>query len=147
MAFNYNTVDPKDMAAFQIIEPGEGTFKVVKCEDKQSRAGNDMMVVTYRIVDSRGRSTLYNDYLIASNDEVQNKSTATKIYNLLCGIGRSDLYGAPLGHEHILCGKGRCIIKTQKSDDPRYDDKSVISKFIYDEPGHESHDIDDTIPF
>ena len=130
MALPYTPVDPKDMTAFQVITPGEGKFKVIKCEDKQSRAGNDMTVVTFRLVDSRGRSTLYNEYLIAGNDEVQNKSTATKIYNLLCAIGRQQFYGMALEHKHIMGGAGECIIKTQVSEDPRFEDKSVISKYI-----------------
>ena len=130
MAVSYSYVDPKEFNAFQVIEPGEGVFKVVKAEEKTSRAGNDMMVVTFRLTDARGQSTLANEYLISSNDPTQNKSTATKVYNLLCGIGKPSLYGKPLDTNDIVGCTGQCIIKTQKSDDPQYADKSVISKYI-----------------
>jgi len=149
MALNYNWVDPKELNAFQVIEPGDGEFKVIKCEEKQSRAGNNMMVVTFRLTDVRGQSTLANEYLVASSDPAQNKSTATKTYNLLSGIGMLALYGRPLDGRDIVGRSGRCIIKTQKSDDPQYADKSVIAKYIavVHEPALQDPNMDQEIPF
>ncbi len=127
--FDNYYVPPQDLSGFQLIEPGEGKFKIIKIEEKQSRAGNQMMVVTFRIWNTRAQSTLYNEYLVGANTEDQRKATATKIFNLLNAIGKADLYGKPIG-ENIVGGTGKCIIKTQKSDDPQYQDKSVISQYI-----------------
>lgn len=149
MAINYNYVDPKDMNPYQVIEPGEGTFKIVKVEEKVSRSNNPMMVVTFKLENARGQSTLANEYLVSSKDEAQNKSTATKIYNLLTGIGRTEFYGMPLEPKHIYNGRGKCIIKTHKSEDPQYADKSVISQYLpstLDAPPN-NNEIDEEIPF
>lgn len=151
MAISYGYVDPKEMSAFQLIEPGEGTFKVTNAEEKISRNGNPMMVITFMLTNHRGQQTLYNEYIISSKDPVQNKSAATKVYNILRSLGRDDLYGHPLEARHVLHGKGKCIIKTQKSDDPQYSDKSVIAQYIADEAkapqGTEPVDINDDLPF
>ena len=152
MAIGYNYVDPKDMSAFQIIEPGEGSFKILKAEEKQSRQGNNMMEVTMTLTNTRGQSTLYREYIVSSDDPIQNKSTATKIYNILNAIGRADVYGMPLIDRHLQHGSGKCIIKTQKSDDERYPDKSVVSQYIsrtdVAASGAESAtDLEDSIPF
>lgn len=149
MSIPYGYVDPSEMTAYQLIEPGEGTFKVVDAEEKISRNGNPMMAITFRITNMKGQSTLANEYIVSSNDAVQNKIAATKIYNLLSAIGRVDLYGLPLETKHVLHGRGKCIIKTHKSDDPKYSDKSVISQYISAtvnaEPAMDNMDMD--IPF
>jgi hypothetical protein len=148
VALDYNWVDPKELNAFQIIEPGEGKFKILKAEERVSRAGNNMMVITFRLTDSKGASTLTNEYIIASTDETQSKRAANKIYSLLTAIDKLSLYGKPLEARHIVGDTGRCIIKTQKSEDPQYPDKSVIAKYIsmvHNNP--EPVDADDDIPF
>ena len=149
MSISYRYVAPDEMSAFRVIRPGPGTFKVTAAEEKTSRAGNRMLVVTFRLTDERGQSTLANEYLVESQDEAANKGTATKIYNLLTAINRSDLYGRPLEARHIVHGHGKCIIKTEVSDDAKYKDKSVIAQYInttLDEYVH-TEDIEDTIPF
>lgn len=151
MAIEYGYVDPSQMTSYQLVQPGEGTFRIKSAEEKISRAGNNMLVVTFLLTDSRGQSTLANEYLLESQDETQNKSTATKVYNILNGIGRPELYGLPLEPKHLLHGRGKCIIKTQKSEDPQYADKSVISKYVYEvneaPENIKEKDVQDDIPF
>lgn len=152
MAFDNYYVPPQDLSAFQLIEPGEGKFKVIKIEEKQSKAGNQMLVVTFRISNMKGQSTLYNEYLVGANTDEQRKTTATKIYNLLVAIGKTDLYGKPIG-ENIVGVIGTCIIKTQKSEDPQYNDKSVIAQYLSPvvnnaENSNQTYsDMDQEIPF
>jgi len=149
MAISYGYVDPKEMSAYQLIEPGEGTFKVTNAEEKMSRSQNLMMVVTFVLTNHKGQSTLANEYLVSSKDPAQNKSTATKIYNLLNAIGRVDLYGHPLEARHLLHGRGKCIIKTQKSDDPQYPDKSIIAQYVAKDfvASTDEANLDQDIPF
>lgn len=154
MAIRYGYVDPKDMSAFQIIEPGHGKFKISKVEEKKSKSNNDMLEVTMTLTNDRGQSTMYREYIVSSNDPAQNKSTATKIYNILNAIGRVELYGKDLEPRHLDRGTGECYIKTQKSDDPRYQDKSVVSQYISKAEAMQAQvdnmnesEFDDTIPF
>lgn len=152
MAIKYTYVDPKQMSSYQLIEPGEGKFKITHCEEKPSRAGNDMMQITMQLTNTKGQSTLYKEFIVPSDDPSQAKRTATKIYNILNSIGRVQVYGEPLEARHLLQGNGRCIIKTQKSDNPDYADKSVVSQYISQADAMDSmvtdeSEFDDSIPF
>jgi hypothetical protein len=154
MSIRYGYVDPKDMSAFQVIEPGEGKFIITKAEEKKSKSNNEMMEVTMTLTNHKGQSTMYREYIVSSNDPAQNKSTATKIYNILNAIGRGELYGTPLEPRHLERGRGKCYIKTQKSDDPRYQDKSVVAQYTSAAEAMENElaaaqesEFDDSIPF
>lgn len=142
MALTYDYVDPKKMSAFQLIEPGEGKFKIINVEEKNSRAGNPMMEVTMQLTNTKGQTTLAKEYLMAN--------TTKKIYSILNAIGRAEAYGLPLETRHLLQGQGQCIIKTEKSDNPQYQDRSVVGQYIAvsDAMSQPSEvEFDDDIPF
>lgn len=154
MSFEYGYVDPNEMSSYKLLEPGEGNFKIINTQDKVSKAGNPMMVITFKLIDSKGRDTLYDEYLLKSDDEEQKKTTATKIYNILHSIGKGEIYGKPLRQHDVIGCCGKCIIKTKKSTNPNYpDDKSVIAKYIsaVDATGQNQtvaqEPFDDDIPF
>lgn len=150
MALRYNYVNPKELNPFQLIEPGEGKFRVLKVEERTSQNGNEMMVIGLRLTDRTGATTLCNEYLVSSDNADYNKKTATKVYNLLNAINKPELYGKPLYDRDIIGCEGRCIIKTEKSNNPDYSDRSVIAKYIsVVNPEHyeERPEIDDDIPF
>lgn len=151
MAIRYQYVDPKQMNQYQLIEPGEGKFKITYVEEKLSNAGNDQMVITMQLTNTKGQTTLYKEYIVPSDEPAQAKRTATKIYNILNAIGRTAAYGEPLETRHLERGSGTCMIKTQKSDDPRYPDKSVVAQYISKaevmETLPDESEFDDSIPF
>lgn len=156
MGFSYKAIDPEEMRAYKLLEPGQGKFKIMEVDDNaiSKSSGNPMMVITFKIVDINQRDTLWNMYLIKSNDETQIKTTATKIYNILGAIGRLDLYGQELKAMDLLGCTGECIIKTEKSRNPDYpEDRSCISKFIAIDQtrdaiiAHQEAILNDPLPF
>lgn len=154
MAIKYPYVDPKDMTAFRLITPGEGKFKITKVEEGQSKGYDPMITVTMMLENFKGESTMFKEYIVQSPKEDVAKMTATKIYNILNAIGRSELYGTPLEPKHLYGGHGKCVIQTKVSKDPKYKDSSEIGHYIsrteameQDMANTKSDDFDDTIPF
>jgi hypothetical protein len=158
MAITYPYVDPKDMTAFRLITPGEGKFRITKVEEGKSRANDPMMTITMKLQNTHGESTMFKDYIVQSREESVGKMAATKVYNILNAIGRSDLYGQPLEPKHVMGGQGKCIIQTKKSNDPKYKDSSEVGQYVSlaeaqemdaarAKESSESGDFDDEIPF
>jgi hypothetical protein len=148
--YKYNYKDPKDMqSAFKLLAEGEGTFKIKEAEATVSKAGNNMLVITHLLTDSRGASSLYKQYIL------DNEYQAENMYRICEAIGRLDLYSsAGTDTRHLIGKSGRCKIKSELSE--QFGDKSKIAKFIANDNAHiepysdnftPSEDTEDDIPF
>lgn len=154
MAIRYPYVDPKDMTAFRLITPGEGKFKITKVEEGKSKAFDPMMTITMQLSNTNGESTMFKEYIVESSKEDVAKMAATKVYNILNAIGRSELYGQPLEPKHIYGGHGKCVIQTKVSDNPKFKDSSEVGQYIsraesmeQDMTNATENELDDEIPF
>lgn len=140
---DYDYYDPKRLSF--TLEPGEGTFKIMKCEPCTGKKAphNKMLHLTMKVVDSRGTEGNVDEYLVATpGDEKGMKRLATKIRDIAKAINKPELYGpgVKLKPSDLIGGRGNCIIKTQSSDE--FPDKSTISKYI----AQVTHDEDDDEP-
>lgn len=125
----YDYFESDDLS--DVLMPGEATFKITSAITGMSKAGNDMMTVTFAVTDSNGKNCYIDDYLVATKGfEAGMKRLATKIRNIANAINKPELYapGAQLRPGDLIGYNGKCIVKTQSSD--LYPDKSVISKYI-----------------
>lgn len=147
MSFDFGYKDPKEMSAFKVIAEGDGFFKIVEAKETVSKADNPMLVLTHKLQDTRGQSTLWYQYIL------QNEFAADNIYRICEAANRLDLYGAngKINSYDLLGLKGRCKIKTEKSE--QYGDKSKVGKFVpykpmqEEAPAEPAPDINDDLPF
>ena len=135
--------DPKPFSEFKIIPEGEGEFEIVDAAvGKSKSSGNAQMIFKIRIY-SQGQNTLYMKY-VQYNQPYIIKAMAE-------AIGHPEIYNktAELEVYKFLNGAGTCVIKTEVSNNPRFPDKSVISKFIPREPIKYSAPVEDNdeLPF
>lgn len=129
MAFEFDYKQPNDMNPFKVITEGEGFFKIVQVEEKTSKAGNPMLVLTHKLQNEKGESTLFMQYVL------QNEYTAENLYRICEAANAIDLYTSGNGKidpGKLLGLKGRCKIKNES--DEKYGDKSKIGRFIAYKP-------------
>jgi hypothetical protein len=148
----YGYRDPKEFQAFKVINEGEGKFKILEVKHGYSKSSNkEQFVFTFKLQDAQGNQTLYMNYMQC------NEYMAENIWRICEAVGRPDLYSENGTNPEDLKGlAGMCKIRTEPSDDPKYDDKSVIARFIpykpmlestLDHPPTNDVEFDDQIPF
>lgn len=126
--FGFDYYEPKDL--IDLMAEGEGDFKIIKAINRQSKAGNDMMVLDMRVRDCNGKEGFCTEFLVQGADESSKKRLATKIKNIAKAINKPELYGpkAMLAPQDLLGCKGKCYIKVQAGGE--YPDKNVIAKYL-----------------
>jgi hypothetical protein len=148
MTFEFDYRQPSDMSAFKVISEGEGYFKIMDAkEDVSKSSGKPMLVLTHRLQNDKGESTLYMQYIS------HNEYAAENIYRICEAAGKVDMYTACNGRisaVDLMGLKGRCKIKTES--DEKYGDKSKIGRFIAFKPMQEDVSNtpgfeDETLPF
>src|SRR5687767_8032727 len=110
-----------------VLGPGVYDGEVLKAEEKTSKAGNEMIVLTMKFYGAGDDSTMVNDYLLDSMPK--------KLRHFCEAAGILDLYesGEFLAED---CA-GRSIKARMKIDrDPtgQYEDKNAVADYIVD--GH-----------
>lgn len=53
-----------ELAAMDLIQPGQYHFEVIEAKDRQSKAGNDMVELKLKVWDQDGRERVMFDYLL-----------------------------------------------------------------------------------
>ena len=134
MAFDVQWQDPSDMTSFKLLEPGEATFVIKKANEHDAKGkalssrntGEAMVKFDLYVTDAKGVSSFVSEYVVASQ--------AYKVKNICWSIGKPDIYmdGRDMGVnvQRMVRGTGKCIVKTDVSENPQYGDKTVIAKFI-----------------
>lgn len=93
-----------------LIDPGIYDFEVVKCEEKVSKSGNEMLKLTLRVWDMMGREHTVFDYLM--------DSIAYKVKHFCDTVGLEEAYNAG-GFKPEECqgrsGKAKIGIKEDKT--------------------------------
>lgn len=119
-----------------LLAEGEGTFQIVSVVPTRSKtSGYRMFVVTSEVTDSNGKMLKCDDYLVLTvGDEAGMKRLATRIKNISYAINKPEIYDGGLNKlrtSDFLGGRGKCIIKTQQSNNAQYPEpKSIIAKYI-----------------
>lgn len=52
----------------KLAPAGKHKFEVTKCEDKTSKSGNEMTMITLKVINN-GKNVIFNDFIMAGNDE------------------------------------------------------------------------------
>lgn len=105
--------------------------------ERKSKAGNDMMVVTARVYRD-AQPVNIDTYFVTGSKSSMNR------LKKLCGILGIDFDAGEITPA-MISGKGcKVQVKTQKSDDPRWDDKNVVAYFA---SADSTPPNDDEIPF
>lgn len=102
-----------------VIPKGQYPFKVVKAEEKTSKAGNNMIALTLKV-----KNVLINDFLMSSLE-----SHREKIYNFCLATGLEEIYENEQLDDYQCHGKeGWASIKIEK--DNYGNDKNVVGWYI-----------------
>jgi hypothetical protein len=136
---------------------GEAKFEVIDAEERLSSNGNEMMVLTLSIIDSAGSQGTLKANLIAL------EKVAFKIRHFWESVGMLARYEHSTSEDgdgeinaiEFIGKKGACIIKKQKSDNPKYDGKLDVYDYIAskEQQAYEKQDVksedsfDDDVPF
>ncbi len=112
--------NPKD--GDPVLLPEKWYDATLSAEEKKSQKGNDMIVVTSRV---------YHDALpvdILTYFVTDNPSSINRLKKLCAVLGID--FDAGEVTADMFSGKGcRVQVKTQKSKDPLWDDKSIVAYF------------------
>jgi hypothetical protein len=152
MAFRYSYVSDEELGieSSKILAEGEASFTVKSAQESISKSsGANQLKICLLVKDRLGDTTTVWEYLPGT------RNMAWKIRQFLKSIGCGRFYNDKGMVEPIfLVNKtGNCIIKTRKSDNPEYKDKTIIDKYIEKEAfenesqAQSSNDEDDDLPF
>ncbi len=121
----------------QNLLPEEWYDATLTAEEGVSGAGNDMMVVTSRVFHN-GQPVDIKTYF------VEGKKPSINRFKKFCGVLGLDFDGGEVTPQMINGKPCKVQVKTQKSEDPRWDDKSVVAYFA---AADSTPPNDDGIPF
>ena len=136
----------KEVAEAGLLSKGTYDFEVVEANDKQSKAGNDMVELICQVYDSEGRGRKIFDWLVDSD------GAAYKIRHFAEATGMLAEYEKGELPSHAMVGKtGRCQIVIRKDRDGNYPDKNAIADYVKatgTTPVEKiDRELDDEIPF
>lgn len=126
-----------------LLEPGLYDFEVMEAEEKQSKAGNDMVALILRIEDSDGRGFKVRDWLVGTEANAYKVKHFASSVGLLAEYEKGDL---PAGY---MVGKtGRCKIKIKPANG-EYRAGNAVADYIGAtvEAPKAKQLVDDDIPF
>lgn len=106
----------------KLLPAGEYAFTISGAEEKVSKKGNDMIVLTVRVFKPDGSFVLVTDYLT--------DAMMYKILHLCEAVGLSDKYDSGLLEPEDFIGKeGLLKLKIQKDTTGDYPDKNTIADY------------------
>jgi len=118
----------KEIDEEKLLPEGEYGFVISDAKEKVSKAGNEMIELTVRVYKPDGKFVLINDYLM--------EKMLYKILHCSEACGLLERYNSgELQADEFIGKEGYAKIKTQKSTDPNYSDKSVISDYVVPKAG------------
>jgi len=116
MGMKYNPAD-----AVNILPAGEYEAVLAKVEDKTSKKGNEMQVLTWQVFAADGKCVNVTDYIV-------NPSTLFKLKKLAKAVGRLPEFeaGAFQAEQVVDCN---IIVDVGIDSQPGFDDKNVIGNY------------------
>ncbi len=127
--------DPKDGDA--VLLPEQWFDAILTAEERVSKQGNDMIVVTSR-VHQNALPVDIPTYFVTGNKSSMNR------LKKLCGVIGIDFQTGEVTADMFNGKDCKVQVKTQKSDDPKWDDKNVVAYFA---AADSTPPEDDGIPF
>ncbi len=132
--FDLQWQDPNEMTKYRLLKPGDATFVInFVYENNQSgkpmcsqKTGEAMIKIEFMVEDSDGNESAVDEYVLASQ--------AWKLKQICDAIGKPEVYmdskEGGFNNARIIGECGKCVIKTDVPSDPKYNERTVIAKFI-----------------
>lgn len=118
----------KEIQEEKLLPKGEYPFQISQAEDKLSKAGNEMLVLTVRVYKPDGSFVLVNDYLM--------ESMAFKLRHAAEACGLLSEYDSGLLLPEMFIGKtGDCKLGIQVDKTGAYADRNTILDYIVPKNG------------
>lgn len=143
----------EQIAEENLLPVGVYDFEIIKAQDKQSKAGNDMIELTLKVYSNDGGFKLVNDYLLESLPAKLKRASET--CNLLDKYDLGELAAAD-----FLDKSGRVKIGIQKGKEKEdksgfYPDRNNVAEYIKPvqktpsiaDSSYPDDSLNDTIPF
>lgn len=116
-----------DEAPSMLLPKGIYNFHVSNAEDTTSKSGNEMIKLTLKVFDTKGKAHTVWDYLI----DLESQWYKSKHFLQTCGMTYEKV---DLKSVNCLGKSGKVIIDIQKDKDGKYPDKNVVRD--YAKPDH-----------
>lgn len=129
-----NLIPKNTVCDFEVLEQVSMGSKTYFTEDRDSKAGNPMLVLVLRVYHDKGEKVIV-DYLTANNPRME--------FKLRHAMSACGLSGSKISAKDFVGKSGKCKVGIQKSEDAQYADKNTIQDYI--EKGV-AVAIDDSIP-
>lgn len=131
MSLNFKPKTEEELSAEGLLPPGIYSFEVVKGEDKNSSAGNPMIVLDIKVFDSSGEAFYLKDYLLEKFAfKLRHFCSVT---NLMDNYQQGTLSGKDCegrtGHAKIAIEKGKPKDKANP-DGEKYPDRNSIKDYV-----------------
>lgn len=111
----------EEIAAENLLQPGEYGFTVMEAEDTQSKAGNDMMKVKLEVFAPDGGTRHVYDYLL--------EKMAFKLRHFAATVGRmADYERGELSADAVVGRSGLVRIEIEPAGD--YPAKNVVKDYV-----------------
>ena len=118
----------KELAEMNLLPNGWYPFRIISAEEKQSKAGNDMLVLKTQAYHGNA-SSFIDDYIVANDFNLR------KIRRLAVMCDALDKYEAGgITPDDVQDREGYARIGIQKSKDAQFADKNVIWDFAKEAP-------------
>lgn len=115
-------------------------FEVTRAEDKVSKSGNDMIVLTLTVYNDKGIGKTITDYLL--------ESLLYKVLHACSACGLMEKYNSGNLKASDFEGKsGKCVVGIQKGNADYPLDKNNIRDYVKKPEGAKSVELNDDIPF
>lgn len=118
----------KELAEMNLLPEGEYGFEISGAEEKISKAGNEMIVLTVRIFKPDGSFQIITDYLM--------EALAFKLRHAADACGLTHEYETGiLAAENFIGKTGMLKLKIQKDKNGEYPDKNTVGDYIVPKDG------------
>jgi hypothetical protein len=120
---NFTPLSKEEVVASQLFPKGVYRFQIVHAFDKESRAGNAMIVLIVKVTDANGASRTVTDYLL--------EKWPVKLHHAaeVCGLMEKYNAGELTGPDFI--GKqGKLTLSIQKDKAHKFPDKNVVVDYV-----------------
>lgn len=129
-----NLIPKNTICDFEVLEQVSMGSKTYFTEERESKAGNPMLVLVNRVYHDKGEKVII-DYLTANNPRME--------FKLRHAMSACGVVGNKVSAKDFVGKAGKCKVGIQKSEDAQYADKNTILDYI--EKGVEVA-LDDSIP-
>ena len=96
--------------------------EIVNAVEKQSKAGNDMLQVTFKVF-AGSAFRLIDDYFVNNNQSMLSR------LKKLCAVVGHNFAAGEVGPSNLMGKSLKVMVKTRKDETGKYDDQNVVAGY------------------